>query len=66
MNYKVEYTIAWDGEPSMSGLPRRNSTGIFSTFADADRALKMYPSAKTHPERNYRIEVRMVGEWSLL
>lgn len=65
MALRPEFTIAWDGEPTMSGQPERQSAGTFATFEVAEQALSVLPSAVRHPERNYRIEGRLVTEWVL-
>ena len=56
--FRVVYTLAWDGEPSMSGEPHRMSAGELC-LADARRSLDFVGRRKDNP----RIEGRMVGPW---
>jgi hypothetical protein len=63
MDLRYEFVIAWDGDPSMSGSPRRHQAGSFTSLEFAKQALDSLPSAKNNPERNYRVEKRLVGGW---
>lgn len=58
-----EFTLAWDGEISMSGQPHRASMGSFPSFEAAQTAANRLPSAHTKP--NLRIERRLVTTWSI-
>lgn len=59
-----EYTIAWDGEPSMSGAPHRKSTGTFYSLKQAKDALHRVPGFKVR-KPNIRVEVREVTDWEV-
>ena len=53
------HTLAWDGEPSMSGAPHRCSTAAEVDLETARRALSTVGRRKPNP----RIERRLVGPW---
>ena len=54
-------TIAWDGEPSMSGRPHRMSLGADHILATLRRAIIEVDSVKFKP--GARIERRFVTPW---
>ena len=53
------HTLAWDGEPSMSGAPHRCSTAAEVDLETARRALSTVGRRKPSP----RIERRLVSPW---
>ena len=53
------HTLAWDGEPSMSGAPHRCSTAAEVDLETARRALSTVGRRKPNP----RIERRLVSPW---
>lgn len=53
------HTLAWDGEPSMSGEPHRCSTAAEVDLETARRTLSTVGRRKPNP----RIERRLVGPW---
>lgn len=53
------YTLAWDGEPSMSGAPHRCSTAAEFDLATARQVLDTVGRRKPNP----RIERRLVSLW---
>lgn len=53
------HTLAWDGEPSMSGAPHRCSTAAELDLATARQVLDTVGRRKPNP----RIERRLVGPW---
>ena len=53
------HTLAWDGEPSMSGEPHRCSTAAEVDLETARRALSTVGRRKPNP----RIVRRLVGPW---
>ena len=53
------HTLAWDGDPSMSGAPHRCSTAAEVDLETARRALSTVGRRKPNP----RIERRLVGPW---
>jgi hypothetical protein len=58
------YTVAWDGEPSMSGPPHRHGMGEFQTLERARDALRVVRGrTERAPKPNLRIERRYVTEW---
>ena len=57
------YVLAWDGEPSMSGLPHRASGGEFTSFDNARDAAKR---ARIDRKPGFRIERRYVTEWEVV
>ena len=55
------YTIAWDGEPSMSGRPHVVRSGVELVFEQARLALTNVASVSRRP--NARVVSRLVSEW---
>lgn len=53
------HTLAWDGDPSMSGAPHRCSTAAEVDLETARRALSTVGRRKPSP----RIERRLVSPW---
>lgn len=58
------YTIAWDGEPSMSGQPRRSGISAEVSYESAVNLLESkYPGSWHDRHPGARIERRVVGSW---
>lgn len=57
------FTVAWDGEPSMSGHPHVKRTGTeFPTQERAQEALERVPSFRDHPDA--RVQQRIASPWN--
>lgn len=64
---RQEYTIVWDGEPSMSGRPHRQQMGTFTELAAARAGRDLVLGRSSHaPKPNLRIEMRYVGPWAVV
>lgn len=58
------YTIAWDGELSMSGEPHRASVSAEISYESAENLLKVkYPGSWNERHPGARIERRIVTDW---
>jgi hypothetical protein len=64
---RQQYTIVWDGEPSMSGQPHRQQMGMFNDLDAARAGRDLVLGRSVHaPKPNLRIEMRYVSSWEIV